>query len=111
MREEVKNWLEQAQRDLDTAQYLFAGKKYKDSSFYCQQAAEKSLKAVLISKKGELIKIHDLIKLSNLAGIDPLLKNDCKELTTVYIDARYPDTNLDEYSKEETQEDKKKKSS
>jgi HEPN domain-containing protein len=105
MREEVRIWLEQAKRDLDTAQYLFTGKRYKESSFYCQQAAEKGLKAVLISKKEKLVKIHDLVKLSSLVDIDSSLRNDCKELTTVYIDARYPDTNLGEYSKEETLED------
>ncbi|MBS3166256.1 HEPN domain-containing protein [Candidatus Woesearchaeota archaeon] len=102
---EVKRWWEQARQDLGTAHYLFEGKKFKEASFFCQQAAEKSLKAVLIKKEKKIIKIHDLVKLAQLVHLDPLLLPDCKQLTFVYIDARYPDTGQAHYSQEESNND------
>jgi len=38
--EEFKKWVEQAERDLNTAEYLFEGKRYKEASFFSQQSAE-----------------------------------------------------------------------
>ncbi|MBS3119091.1 HEPN domain-containing protein [Candidatus Woesearchaeota archaeon] len=105
MKEESRSWWEQAESDFDTAKYLFDGKKYKACSFFCQQAAEKSLKALLINRGEELIKIHDLVKLSRLIKIEDSLEKDCKELTTVYTDTRYPDSGSSSYSKEEAKED------
>ena len=105
MREEVQNWREQAQADVDTAEFLFEGKKYKEASFFAQQAAEKGLKAALIHKTGKLIKIHDLVKLGQLVDISSSLRNDCEKLTIVYVDSRYPDTGSEKYSREEAKLD------
>ncbi len=105
MKEESQRWWEQAESDLDTAKYLFNGEKYKECSFFCQQAAEKSLKALLINRGKELVRIHDLVKLSHLIKIEDSLEKDCKELTTVYTDTRYPDSVSSDYSKEEAEED------
>ncbi len=102
MTEEIKRWILQAQEDLDVAKFLFEGKKYKQSSFFCQQAVEKGLKAVLLKKKGTLIKIHDLVKLAQLVDIDTSYVTDCEKLTVVYVDTRYPDTLSNTYSQEET---------
>ena len=102
MRKEVQNWWKQAQHDVNTAEYLLDGKRYKEASFFCQQAAEKGLKAVLIHKTGKLIKIHDLVKLAKMTGIEKSFLDDCEKLSSVYIDARYPDTGSEEYSREET---------
>jgi HEPN domain-containing protein len=98
-------WWEQALRDLDTAEYLLEGERYKESSLFCQQAVEKALKAVLLGKGGELIKIHDLVKLGELAELDSSFMEDCEKLTGVYIDARYPDTSKEDYTKEESTQD------
>src|SRR3989344_5991502 len=105
MRKEVQNWLEQAQTDLDTAEFLFEGKKHKEASFFAQQAAEKGLKAALIHKTGKLIKIHDLVKLGQLVSICPSLRDDCEKLTVGYGDSRYPDAGSEKYSREETKLD------
>jgi len=67
--EEFKKWVERAKRDLDTAKFLFEGKKYEESAFYSHQSVEKSLKGVLIKKSGKLLKIHDLVKLGKNIGI------------------------------------------
>jgi HEPN domain-containing protein len=45
MRQESVNWYKQAMEDFDTAQKIFSLKKYYASSFFCQQSAEKILKA------------------------------------------------------------------
>ena len=58
----VDDWWKQAERDLDTAKYLFEGSRFKESSLFCQQAVEKALKALLLKNKGEIIKVHDLVK-------------------------------------------------
>lgn len=79
MIDEIKSWWESAKRDQETAEYLFEGKRYKESSFFCQQSIEKALKSIVIKKKKKLIKIHDLVKLAQLAGSMKSLKKSAKE--------------------------------
>lgn len=98
-------WLRQAARDLETAEYLFDGKRYKEASLFSQQAAEKALKAVLIHQQHRLIRIHDIVKLGELVRIDPGFRDSSKRLTTVYVDARYPDTGTSSYSRAESSKD------
>ena len=57
MREEVKRWIEKAEKDLDAAEYLFKGKKYEECSLFCQQSVEKALKSVLLNRTNKIIKI------------------------------------------------------
>lgn len=62
---EVKNWLDFAKRDLDVARHLntaFYPKPLEIVCYHCQQAAEKAIKAVIISlgSPGGLPKRHDL---------------------------------------------------
>ena len=64
MKEEVKRWWQYSQSDIKTAKYLFKGNKYKDASFYRQQAVEKALKAALLNINRKIIKVHDLVKLA-----------------------------------------------
>ena len=89
--EEFKKWVERAKRDLDTAKFLFEGKKYEESAFYSHQSIEKSLKGVLIKKSGKLLKIHDLVKLGKNVGMPNNYLVKLKELTFAYIYSRYPD--------------------
>ena len=100
MNADVKKWLDWAKGDLHTAQYLYNGKKYKDASLFCQQAAEKALKALLLKKTGTIRKIHDLFELGKNVGVPPHILDSVKELTLAYIYSRYPDvkqeTNLKE---------------
>ena len=105
MTSEVESWWEQAKEDFDTGIYLFEGKKYKQCSFYCQQAAEKAMKALLIQNTKKLIKIHDLVKLGDLIGLDKDLIKECEKLSAVYIDTRYPDNRRVRYTKEEAKTD------
>lgn len=91
MKEEVKNWIEQSKKDLDTAKYNFNGKKYEFAAFLCQQSVEKALKALSIKKTGEFKKIHDLILLGKGINLPENLLNYCKEITPAYTYSRYPD--------------------
>jgi len=91
MKEETKKWLKQAEEDYKTAKFNFNGRKYKAAAFFCQQSAEKSLKALLLEKKGQIRKIHDLVELGKDAGIDEGLLDKLKQLTLAYIYSRYPD--------------------
>lgn len=90
--EEVKRWIEIADRDLDTASYLYKGKKYEECAFFCQQAVEKFLKAIMIKMKKDIIKTHDLLVLAEILGLPVDLRENCKELTLIQVFARYPDT-------------------
>jgi hypothetical protein len=44
MNEEVKNWLEQAEHDIEVAEYNLKGNMLDAAVFYSQQATEKALK-------------------------------------------------------------------
>ena len=102
MKEESGQWLIQARKDLDTANYLFDGKKYEASALYCQQAVEKVLKTVLIKRSGKFPKIHDLVALGKEVKINHLFLDNFKELTMAYNYSRYPDVPQQSLLKEKT---------
>ena len=95
----------EAKRDIDTSNYLYKGKRFKEASFYAQQSAEKALKAVYIKEKNELIRIHDLVVLAKKINLPEEFMQGCEVLTSVYTDSRYPDTGEKEYLQKETEED------
>ena len=108
MKEEVKRWWEQTLSDIDTAKTLYKIKKYKYSSFWCQQAAEKASKTLLLKRGHELIKTHDLVLLSRKLDASEDIIQLCKELTPVYVETRYPDLGEEgfkKFTKKETEED------
>ncbi|HLD41763.1 MAG TPA: HEPN domain-containing protein [archaeon] len=49
---EYDEWFEKARGDLRKAKIMLENKEFDDVAFHCQQAAEKSLKAVLIKQEG-----------------------------------------------------------
>jgi len=100
MKEEVKRWMAQAKEELDTAQINFEAEKYFSAAFWCQQAAEKALKALLIDKTNEFPKIHDLTKLARLNSAPKEIVELCAKLNPAYTASRYPDSSK-KYSKEE----------
>tara|TARA_Y100000310_G_scaffold337125_1_gene423384 strand:- start:1987 stop:2280 length:294 start_codon:yes stop_codon:yes gene_type:complete len=83
--------MQQANEDYDTAKYNFKGKRYKAAAFFCQQSAEKSLKALSLKKTDKIRKIHDLVELGKDVDISEDLLNKLKQLTLAYIYSRYPD--------------------
>ncbi len=91
MKEEVKRWMNQSEEDYDTAKVSYDAKKYYAASFWCQQAAEKALKAFLIGKTGNFPKVHDLTKLARLCNAPEEIIQFCAKINPAYVATRYPD--------------------
>jgi HEPN domain-containing protein len=98
MKQHVKNWLPYIKADLVAAEILLNDKRKNRWTniiilWHCQQAIEKSFKAIIAAKGKELLKIHDLAKLSELAELE-LDEDDIKfilSLNNYYLRSRYPD--------------------
>jgi len=99
---EYSRWIEQAEKDLATAEYNLEGNRIDSGVFFLQQAVEKALKAMYIKKFKRLFKTHDLVLLSKKLKTPQKIQNYCKELNPVYQYTRYPDIpsieNLEEIS-------------
>jgi HEPN domain-containing protein len=83
-----------AKYDLKTAEAMFESRRYVYVLFTCQQAIEKILKALVVKVKQQFPpRIHDLLKLAQVAQID--LDNEQREflakLSFYYIETRYPE--------------------
>lgn len=89
MKTEMKNWMRQAERDLEVADKNLKFKEYYACAFFCQQAVEKVLKSLLIKEKNVLIKTHDLVTLGKKVNIPQKFIKDINELSEAYIDSRY----------------------
>lgn len=93
----VSAWLRKAEHDLLNIENNLAAKDipWDTVCFHAQQAAEKILKAFLISRGCDLSKTHDLVVLLTRcveceAGLTSL-ESDCRKLTSYGVAARYPD--------------------
>lgn len=72
MKKEVKNWLDSAKYDLETAQYLFDAGRYIYTIFMCHLALEKVLKAKVEEITGKTPpRTHDLEYLVEEARLSP----------------------------------------
>lgn len=92
MKKESKEWVNKANKDFKTAQINLKNKRYDASAFFCQQAVEKSLKALEIEKFSRFDKTHDLYFLGKKLKLSQELLNICEEITEYYVETRYPDT-------------------
>jgi len=90
---EGSRWLRQAERDLDDAQYAFAGERYSLTCFLAQQAAEKAIKAFLYHSGEERVLGHSVADLLNRASsLDSAFDTvwRARTLDLYYIPTRYP---------------------
>jgi HEPN domain-containing protein len=102
MEQDVKYWVDLSRYDIDTAKAMLASGRYLYVLFTCQQSIEKMLKALVVKNTDSFPpKIHDLIKLANIAKID--IETEQKEflakLNYYYLETRYP-RELSEISKQ-----------
>lgn len=100
-------WIENADEDLEFAKVGFDETEfYAKICFHCQQAAEKYLKAYLISKNVDPRPIHDLIRLlKQITKIDKSFDELAKSLVFLNqfaIEARYPQEWPPSISKEDS---------
>ncbi len=87
------DWLEQGTYDLETARAMLASGRYLYVLFCCQQAVEKTLKALIVHRTGEFPpRIHSLPRLAQASGLDPepARMDALAELSAFYIQTRYP---------------------
>ena len=88
-----KDWRDQAERDVRHAQHAVEDGDYEWSAFAAQQAAEKALKALIMTRGGEPWG-HSIIELVEALPKDltvpPDLIEAASHLDKHYIPARYP---------------------
>ncbi|MFA4831478.1 MAG: HEPN domain-containing protein [Patescibacteria group bacterium] len=98
--ERISYWLKTAKHDYKTMSALFSGKRYSDCLFFGHIVLEKALKACVVRQTEEdPPKIHDLIRLSEMAELD-LSEDDLDYFDLVNdfnIRARYPEYRLKFY--------------
>lgn len=94
-RDRSRIWIEEGRADLETARVLMDAGRYNASVFYCQQAAEKAMKALLL-------KLHQApwghsvwnlyLNASEITGVqDEAVEAAAKGLDLHYVPSRYPD--------------------
>lgn len=91
----IRNWINLATYDLDTAQAMLDTHRYLYVGFCCQQAIEKMLKAHVQFLTGEYPpKSHNLIGLAERANftLDEERKGLFRRLTELYITTRYAES-------------------
>lgn len=110
MKRETAPWWRQAEADLETARVTFDAGRYYAASWFCQQAAEKGLKALFIERNGpDIPKIHDLESLGEEVAAPEAVDQDLSAINPVFSQVRYPDliggpAPVDSFSQDETLE-------
>lgn len=104
-----RDWLRQAQRKLESAQWAIQGGFYEDACFSAQQAAELAAKALLESQ-GRIELGHSVLQLLQAAGVrQRKILAAARLLDRYYIPTRYPNgfaqgAPMDYYDKPTAQE-------
>jgi HEPN domain-containing protein len=88
-----KMWLDRVAYDIDTAKAMLQTGRLIYAIFMCQQSLEKCFKALLAYKEREIIPIHNLRRLAELAEVihemdEPTLEK-LDFFSSYYINARY----------------------
>lgn len=109
----VRNWLDEAQADLDTSLVLVQGGRYNASVFHCQHAAEKAMKGLLLGLHeapwGHSVRDLYLNACRSLGTSDPAVEKAARSLDFHCIPSRYPDafpsgTAADHYDRSDAEE-------
>ena len=100
----AKLWLKFAGEDLEASRTLLKRGLIRLAAYHLQQAAEKSLKALLILQGSEIPRTHDIERLMNLLNAFYSIPRDLWDavnLTEYASTTRYPDdyvpVSLEEY--------------
>lgn len=91
---DANSWLEFAAYDLKSALWQLKGEIYTSACFAAQQAAEKSLKALILSRGKVVPKVHSLDYLFSILRrlkiVVAPIEQEALELDKYYITTRYP---------------------
>jgi HEPN domain-containing protein len=91
MKAETAKWWAKSQRDLETAEILLENERLAEGAFFLQQSIEKALKSLLIERRDDFPRIHDLVSLGKQAAIPNEFLEICKRISPAYVYSRYPD--------------------
>jgi len=94
MNSKVEHWIRLADEDVITAKAMLKTKRYLWVGFLCHLIVEKALKAMYSQRTNDIPpKIHNLLKLAELAGLVNDLTDTQRDLLNrlknLYIDGRY----------------------
>lgn len=104
MEDKSREWLRQAEYDMNTADFMFNGERYFYAVFMCHLSIEKALKGLYNEKlKKSPPKVHNLVSLLNKIALKPPepLSRFVVKLNEANIATRYPE-DLDELQKNYT---------
>ncbi|MEK7400488.1 MAG: HEPN domain-containing protein [Candidatus Poribacteria bacterium] len=106
MSKDHKEWILQAEYDMETADIMFDAGRYFYAVFMCHLAIEKALKGIFLLKLGVIPpKTHNLVYLINKIDVKPD-KNIIKiiaKLNEANVVTRYPE-NIKDLQKDYTKE-------
>jgi len=94
MEREIKNWLDSAQYDLESAGSMLQTGRYLYTVFLCHLAVEKALKGKVREATGRTPpKTHDLIELLKLSELTPPVEllDFLGKLNNASVATRYPE--------------------
>ncbi len=93
MRNIVEDWVQLAEDEYSNAAILYEHNRYRGVCYHAQQCVEKSLTALILEKGGEFKRIHDIVKLIEIARTYgwkiEISMNDAVFLNSIYK-GRYP---------------------
>jgi len=90
-----EEWLRQADYDVETAEYMFSGRRYFYAVFMCHLSIEKALKGLYQERVKETPpRVHNLVYLLNKMGMKPpeLQGKFLVKLNEASVPTRYPET-------------------
>lgn len=91
-KEQIKRWVERAERDLELSHNCAQSQMYDACAFFAHQAAEKYLKAAYMAlKQQEAPRVHSLPFLASELGAPEQVLDATRRLTGEYMAIRYPD--------------------
>lgn len=94
MEDKSREWLRQADYDMNTAEFMFDGARYFYAVFMCHLSIEKALKGLYYEKlKKAPPKVHNLVYLLNKIALTPPepLSRFIVKLNEANIATRYPE--------------------
>jgi HEPN domain-containing protein len=95
MDDKTREWIIQAEFDIETAEYMFQGGRHFYAVFMCHLSLEKALKGIYCKKLQDVPpKVHNLVFLINKTGISPpeTLGKFIVKLNEANIATRYPES-------------------
>jgi len=89
-----QKWLKFSDEDLKAADATLDGGVFSAACFHAQQAVEKAIKAILLTKPGRVPRDHSLLRLTEMSENKELFEKHKEELEFLdkfYVPTRYPD--------------------